>query len=135
MSETLSPTPQLQAGGGQTASHPSLTKLSTVSPSVLKYIKNIADGATPFDTAQLSEYSSFSSTRHMGVEPPKENSRLDLNELLGYMTSPESNVLQPAKVQDLSKPIASYFISSSHNTYLTGNQLFGDASTEAYRNV
>ena len=40
-----------------------------------------------------------------------------------------SSVQQPAR---LDRPLNEYFISSSHNTYLTGRQFAGDSSTEAY---
>ena len=52
-----------------------------------------------------------------------------------YMTSPASAALQHKKKRDFSHPITDYFISSSHNTYLTGNQLYSDATASAYSSV
>ncbi|KAI6638189.1 hypothetical protein MCOR08_002736 [Pyricularia oryzae] len=48
-----------------------------------------------------------------------------------YRMKPQTKIDSAQK--DLSKPISHYFISSSHNTYLLGNQLTSVSSVEAYK--
>lgn len=60
---------------------------------------------------------------------------LEKESFLAWMASPNCNVANPPKAEDLTWPLASYFISSSHNTYLTGNQLSSDSSTQPYINA
>ena len=106
-----------------------------LSPEILHYAKALfeeslgsQDGIDKFCKTQgmtRQEYDSFSSE----TSPAGEFDRF-----LQYLTSPESNAMAPA-VTDTSHPISDYYVSSSHNTYLWGNQLYGKASAEAYRNV
>ncbi|XP_044532428.1 1-phosphatidylinositol 4,5-bisphosphate phosphodiesterase delta-3 isoform X2 [Gracilinanus agilis] len=68
-------------------------------------------------------------------EKAKQHDLMMLDGFMMYLLSPEGAVLDPAHkdvYQDMNQPLSHYFISSSHNTYLTQSQIGGASSTEAY---
>ncbi|KAM3860617.1 1-phosphatidylinositol 4,5-bisphosphate phosphodiesterase delta-1a [Diretmus argenteus] len=68
-------------------------------------------------------------------ETAKQKKLMTKDGFLMYMHQDESSILNPAHkevYQDMSQPLNHYYISSSHNTYLTEDQLKGPSSTEAY---
>ncbi|KAM7371659.1 hypothetical protein PAMP_008876 [Pampus punctatissimus] len=65
----------------------------------------------------------------------QKNQFMTQNGFTMYMLSRENDVLNPDHTrvyQDMSYPLAHYFISSSHNTYLTKDQVTSASSTEPY---
>ncbi|KAM6964012.1 1-phosphatidylinositol 4,5-bisphosphate phosphodiesterase delta-3-A-like [Tautogolabrus adspersus] len=65
----------------------------------------------------------------------QKNQFMTPNGFTMYMLSKENRAFNRdhARVyQDMKHPLSHYFISSSHNTYLTKDQLTGDSSTEPY---
>ncbi|XP_057192507.1 1-phosphatidylinositol 4,5-bisphosphate phosphodiesterase delta-4 [Triplophysa rosa] len=63
------------------------------------------------------------------------NHCMSIDGFLMYMTSPEGSIFNPEHqglYQDMNQPLAHYYISSSHNTYLMEDQLKGPSSVEAY---
>ncbi|OTB10076.1 hypothetical protein K445DRAFT_323382 [Daldinia sp. EC12] len=131
-----------QAGGGQPAVED--VTIKQIRTSTLQYLEKIyATYASPADKHWRKD-SIVEFLHHVQADKVTDPSgdiatrdSLDFAGFLHYMTSSASNVLAPA-VSDplhLSWPLASYYISSSHNTYLTGNQLNSDSDADAYRNV
>ncbi|KAM3859435.1 1-phosphatidylinositol 4,5-bisphosphate phosphodiesterase delta-3-A-like [Diretmus argenteus] len=65
----------------------------------------------------------------------QKNQFMTPNGFTMYMLSKENCVFDPEHgrvFQDMNRPLAHYFISSSHNTYLTKDQITSDSSTEPY---
>ncbi|XP_039187319.1 1-phosphatidylinositol 4,5-bisphosphate phosphodiesterase delta-3 isoform X3 [Crotalus tigris] len=68
-------------------------------------------------------------------EKARQHNLMMLDGFTMYLLSSAGNILNQAHAgiyQDMSQPLCHYFISSSHNTYLTDNQIGGASSTEAY---
>uniref|UniRef100_A0A6A7FWA2 Phosphoinositide phospholipase C n=1 Tax=Hirondellea gigas TaxID=1518452 RepID=A0A6A7FWA2_9CRUS len=66
----------------------------------------------------------------------RNNNNLTLDGFYHLLLSDTFNVYnsvhQNTVHQDMTQPLAHYYISSSHNTYLTGHQLAGESSVEGY---
>ncbi|RKO99368.1 hypothetical protein CXG81DRAFT_27874 [Caulochytrium protostelioides] len=65
-----------------------------------------------------------------------EQGYMDSDHFSAFLISANNAVAQKARVrrvwQDMTKPLSRYYISTSHNTYLLGDQITGPSSPEAY---
>ncbi|KAM9882052.1 phosphatidylinositol-specific phospholipase C [Verticillium dahliae] len=131
-----------QVGGGASETQ---RIVKTLNDPIKKHLRSVFNSTAGADGRwQQEEIASFlknvQGDAHDTDAPPKQpgiasTDGLSYDEFLAYMTSASSAITAPPKDQDLSWPLHSYFISSSHNTYLTGNQLYSESSTDAYKNV
>lgn len=128
-----------QAGGGQPSGEPK--HIQQLNASVLPHLEQLFNRHAGFDQ-KWNKDQVIAFLHHVQadkVSDPSDNlaaqDSLNYSTFLHYMTSSAADALAPARDEDFSWPLNSYFISSSHNTYLTGNQLSSDSSTDAYKNV
>ncbi|XP_056462512.1 1-phosphatidylinositol 4,5-bisphosphate phosphodiesterase eta-2 [Gadus chalcogrammus] len=74
-------------------------------------------------------------------EPCPENLQhmvLGIDGFTNYMRSPAGDVFNPEHHtvnQDMTQPLCNYYISTSHNTYLTGDQLLSQSRVDMYAYV
>ncbi|KAM4722273.1 1-phosphatidylinositol 4,5-bisphosphate phosphodiesterase beta-3 [Rhinophrynus dorsalis] len=67
-----------------------------------------------------------------------ERDQMSMEGFSRFLGGEENSIVPPETLDlsdDMSQPLTSYFINSSHNTYLTAGQLTGNSSVEMYRQV
>lgn len=63
--------------------------------------------------------------------------RVELSGFTSFLLSSSDNAplredVTGSEPQDMTRPLCEYYVSSSHNTYLVGNQIQGEATAEGY---
>ena len=69
-------------------------------------------------------------------EKDEDITYITYGEFTMYFFSTLNSIYPPEKskiYQDMTQPLSHYFVSSSHNTYLVGHQLYGKSGIEGYQ--
>jgi hypothetical protein len=73
--------------------------------------------------------------QHESSEEMRSKLQLSLAGLANYLLSREGDLVDSGVLEtrhDMTQPLSHYFIDSSHNTYLTAHQLYGESSLDMY---
>jgi phosphatidylinositol phospholipase C delta len=74
-------------------------------------------------------------TQKLSASPQFPGPAMSLDGFSSFLLSSDNSTFsdQQGKIShDMTRPLSDYFVSSSHNTYLTGHQLIGSSTIEGY---
>lgn len=103
----------------------------------LSFLREVQEEVIDADT--IDDYTDFFNhirMRHIFDKREEEVKCISFNEFCTFMFSKFNSLFDPNKkhrYQKMNLPISKYFVSSSHNTYLVGHQLYGKSGLEGYQ--
>ena len=138
MSTMLSPThgrdPLTQGNGTATSPTHQLYLSHAIQDHLRRVFDTLCNAEATISHDQFAAW--LATTQHQSIERLKDSYKFEeFLEALYYNYVFAAMNKKHFGDKDLTKPISHYFISSSHNTYLVGNQLSSKSSTEAYTKV
>jgi hypothetical protein len=138
----MSPNPTIpivQAGGGQAISEIPEAEHLYLLQALQDHLKCVYDGlrgsAPTLSRDKLENFFNTTQAQPLLLAVKDDYKFQEFLEVVWHNNGFQAMKAKPTGELDMSRPISNYFISSSHNTYLSGNQLSSKSSTEAYKNV
>ena len=92
----------------------------------------------PIDIAESNPVAHAELTALLDANRLRNEARLSAAHLQRLLLCDGNSAFAPQELEpmdEMTRPLCEYFINSSHNTYLTGNQLTGEASVNMYKRV